>query len=123
MACRPEFRLLALQRAAFGSHWSLATERILRDGPENRISLSAALVLQELIRRDQPLQRMPPVFPIDSSSQENTMDFLERILGFAPDNGDGSLEFLLLAIASACFAYFVWRRRQASARVRKRILI
>lgn len=39
------------------------------------------------------------------------MDFIETIFGFAPDGGDGSLEFLLFAIPVAGIAYLLWRRR------------
>jgi hypothetical protein len=39
------------------------------------------------------------------------MDFIERWLGFSPDNGDGSLEMLILATASAAVVgILVWRR-------------
>ena len=40
------------------------------------------------------------------------MDFIERSLGFAPDNGSGSVEFLLLSIACLCVACVVTRRRR-----------
>lgn len=43
------------------------------------------------------------------------MDFIERIFGFAPDGGDGSVEFLLFAIPLAGIAYLLWRRRQQRA--------
>jgi hypothetical protein len=43
--------------------------------------------------------------------KERTMDFIERVLGFAPDGGDGSFEFLLFAVPIAGIAYLVWRRR------------
>lgn len=39
------------------------------------------------------------------------MDFIERILGFSPDGGDGSFEFLLFAIPIAGIVYLFWRRR------------
>jgi hypothetical protein len=38
------------------------------------------------------------------------MDFIERILGFAPDGGDGSFELLLFTIPMAGIAYLLWRR-------------
>jgi hypothetical protein len=42
------------------------------------------------------------------------MDFIERLFGLAPDNGDGSTEILwLVAIAVVIGAFFYWRRRQA----------
>lgn len=41
------------------------------------------------------------------------MDFIERSLGVAPDNGSGSLELLLVAIACLCVVYLVSRRRRA----------
>ena len=40
------------------------------------------------------------------------MDFIERILGFSPDGGDGSFEFMLFAIPIAGIAYLLWRRRE-----------
>ena len=39
------------------------------------------------------------------------MDFIERILGFSPDGGDGSFEFMLFAIPIAGIVYLIWRRR------------
>ena len=41
------------------------------------------------------------------------MDFIERSLGLAPDNGSGSFEFLLLVLACLSVAYVVSRRRRA----------
>ncbi len=44
------------------------------------------------------------------------MDFIERLFGLSPDNGDGSTEILwlvALAIAVAVFVY-VRRRRRSS---------
>ena len=44
------------------------------------------------------------------------MDFIERLFGFSPDNGDGSTEILwlvVLAIAIAAFVYFRIQRRKA----------
>ncbi|WIM10206.1 hypothetical protein [Enhydrobacter sp.] len=44
------------------------------------------------------------------------MDFIERLFGLSPDNGDGSTEILwlvVLAIAVAVFVY-VRRRRRSS---------
>jgi hypothetical protein len=35
------------------------------------------------------------------------MDFIEKLFGIAPDNGSGSLEFLLFIIPVA--GYIVWR--------------
>ena len=46
------------------------------------------------------------------------MDFIERVFGFAPDGGSGSLEFLLFAIPVAGIAYLLWRRRQKSGPTR-----
>ena len=44
------------------------------------------------------------------------MDFIERLFGFAPDNGDGSTEILwlvVLALLVATVVYFrVQKRRQ-----------
>ena len=45
------------------------------------------------------------------------MDFIERIFGFAPDGGSGTLEFLLFAIPSiAGIAYLALRRRERARR-------
>jgi hypothetical protein len=44
------------------------------------------------------------------------MDFIERLFGLSPDNGDGSTEILwlaVLAIAVAVFAYIRARRRSS----------
>jgi hypothetical protein len=30
------------------------------------------------------------------------MDWIERLLGFAPDDGDGSLEFMIVVVATLC---------------------
>jgi hypothetical protein len=43
------------------------------------------------------------------------MDFIERLFGFSPDNGDGSTEILwlaVLAVAIAAFVYFRIQRRK-----------
>jgi hypothetical protein len=40
------------------------------------------------------------------------MDFIERLFGFAPDNGDGSTEILWLAVAAIAVAAFLYFRRQ-----------
>ena len=50
------------------------------------------------------------------------MDFIERILGFSPDGGSGSFEFLLFAIPVAGIAYLylgVRRRRRQGHRRRR----
>jgi hypothetical protein len=44
------------------------------------------------------------------------MDFIERIFGFAPDGGSGSLEFLLFAIPLAGIGYLFMKRRQRARR-------
>ena len=44
------------------------------------------------------------------------MDFIERLFGFSPDNGDGSTEILwlvVLAVVIAAFVYFRIQRRKA----------
>jgi len=44
------------------------------------------------------------------------MDFIERLFGLSPDNGDGSTEILwlaVLAVAIAAFVYFRIQRRKA----------
>jgi hypothetical protein len=43
------------------------------------------------------------------------MDFIERLFGLSPDNGDGSTEIVwlvVLAIIVASFAYFRIQRRR-----------
>ena len=40
------------------------------------------------------------------------MDFIERILGIAPDGGSGSLEFLLFALPIAGLCYLATRRHR-----------
>ena len=43
------------------------------------------------------------------------MDFIERLFGLSPDNGDGSTEILwlvVLAIVVAAFVYFRIQRRR-----------
>lgn len=44
------------------------------------------------------------------------MDFIEKIFGFAPDGGSGSLELLLFAIPIAGICYLVLRRRMRRQR-------
>jgi hypothetical protein len=39
------------------------------------------------------------------------MDFIESLLGFAPDNGDGSLEAMLIGAVVIVAALFIFRRR------------
>jgi preprotein translocase subunit YajC len=44
------------------------------------------------------------------------MDFIEKLFGLSPDNGDGSTEMLwlaVLAIVIAAFIYFRAQRRKA----------
>lgn len=38
------------------------------------------------------------------------MDFIERIFGLAPDNGDGSFELLLFLLPVALAAFYLLRR-------------
>ena len=43
------------------------------------------------------------------------MDFIERLFGLSPDNGDGSTELLwlvVLAVVVASFVYFRIQRRK-----------
>lgn len=47
------------------------------------------------------------------------MDFIERLFGWSPDDGNGMFEFLLFVIPLAGIVYVVWRRRQARQRQRK----
>ncbi len=44
------------------------------------------------------------------------MDFLERLFGWFPDGGDGSLELLLFALPIAGIGLLAWRRRRGRAR-------
>ncbi len=39
------------------------------------------------------------------------MDFIERVLGFSPDGGSGSLEALLIAVPLGLIALLIHRRR------------
>jgi hypothetical protein len=48
------------------------------------------------------------------------MDFIERIFGFAPDGGSGSLEFLLFLIPVAGIAYLASRRKRRNSIRRER---
>ena len=44
------------------------------------------------------------------------MDFIERLFGLSPDNGDGSTEILWLAVAAivvVAFVYCKMKRRRA----------
>lgn len=41
------------------------------------------------------------------------MDFIEHLLGNAPDNGSGVLEFLLFMLPLAGLAWLALRRRKA----------
>ncbi len=41
------------------------------------------------------------------------MDFIERLFGLSPDNGDGSTEILWLAVAAIAIGLFVWARRRS----------
>ena len=43
--------------------------------------------------------------------REETMDFIERIFGLAPDGGSGSLEFLLFLIPLAGLTLLIKYRR------------
>lgn len=40
------------------------------------------------------------------------MDFIERLFGLSPDNGDGSTEILWLAVLAIAVAVFVYVRRR-----------
>ena len=54
---------------------------------------------------------------------EAIVDFIERLFGFAPDNGDGSTEILWLAamaIVIAGLAYLRSQRRKAQQRSGRR---
>lgn len=45
------------------------------------------------------------------------MDFIERILGWSPDNGDGWFEFLLFLIPIGGLL-MLWRHRRAQGQAR-----
>ena len=51
---------------------------------------------------------------VDTFIPETTVDFIERSLGFSPDNGNGSLEFLLIAIPCVLLAYAIVQRLRAA---------
>jgi hypothetical protein len=42
------------------------------------------------------------------------MDFIEKVLGIAPDGGDGTLEFWLFAVMAGGMLYLalLWRERR-----------
>jgi len=44
------------------------------------------------------------------------MDFIERLFGIAPDNGDGSTEILWLVVLALAIGTFVYFRRQRAKR-------
>jgi hypothetical protein len=47
------------------------------------------------------------------------VDFIESLLGFAPDNGDGSLEAMIIGAVVIVVALFVFRRRIFGGLARK----
>ena len=54
---------------------------------------------------------------------EEIVDFIERLFGFAPDNGDGSIEILwlvVLALLIVTIAYFRVQKRKSRQDVIKR---
>jgi hypothetical protein len=54
---------------------------------------------------------------------EEIVDFIERLFGFAPDNGDGSIEILwlvVLALLIATITYFRVQKRRALQNTDKR---
>lgn len=52
------------------------------------------------------------LIPFVDETKETEMDFIERIFGFFPDGGSGSLEFLLFSIPIAGVCYLAVRRRR-----------
>lgn len=47
------------------------------------------------------------------------MDWIERVFGFSPDNGDGSTEtFLLMVGVSVAIGIVTWRNKKARAGLR-----
>ena len=54
---------------------------------------------------------------------EAIVDFIERLFGFAPDNGDGSIEILwlvVLALLIVTITYFRVQKRRARQNTIKR---
>jgi hypothetical protein len=54
---------------------------------------------------------------------EEIVDFIERLFGFAPDNGDGSIEILwlvVLALLVATITYFRVQKRRARQETNQR---
>jgi hypothetical protein len=54
---------------------------------------------------------------------EEIVDFIERLFGFAPDNGDGSIEILwlvVLALLIVTITYFRVQKRKARQSTIKR---
>ena len=47
------------------------------------------------------------------------MDFIESLLGFAPDNGDGSLEAMIISAVVIVAVLFIFRRRIFGGLARK----
>ena len=47
---------------------------------------------------------------------EEIVDFIERLFGFAPDNGDGSIEILWLVVLALLIATVVYFRVQKRKR-------
>jgi hypothetical protein len=48
--------------------------------------------------------------------EDKQMDFIEKLLGFAPDGGSGSFEFLLFALPIAGIAFLIVRKRTRDKR-------
>jgi hypothetical protein len=52
------------------------------------------------------------------------MDFIEKLFGLSPDNGDGSTEFLWLAALTACvvavLVYSLRRQRTQRERINRK---
>ncbi len=49
------------------------------------------------------------------------MDFIEKLFGLSPDNGDGSTEFMwLVALAVVLAAAFYFRRRRKARQMFRR---
>jgi len=46
------------------------------------------------------------------------MDWIERLFGFAPDNGDGTIEVFLVLVATICVAVAVGRHPRARQMLR-----
>jgi hypothetical protein len=74
--------------------------------------LPDALLTHPLFTGTQSYANICTLFNLPNEQvKEGTVDFIERIFGIAPDNGSGSLEFLLFLIPLAGLALLLKYRR------------